>query len=166
MTSPPDARVRPPERPAAPEQPRQPAGAPPPGRVPPRPPDPEAARAASRRVTHFGLLLLATLVVTSLPLPWQAAAVGFAVAAVVVGIRALMAVWRAGLRGAVVPLLGLGIGFSAVMVLSLGTMLALWPLQVELEQCRRDALTISAQDRCQAEYEQSLRDVLERAATP
>ncbi|WP_199424672.1 hypothetical protein [Actinotalea solisilvae] len=140
--------------------------------APPRPPvqparsDPEAVRRASRQVMHFGLLLLGTLVVSPLGLAGQVASLALAVAAVVVGIRALLAVWRAGVRGALVPVLGVGLGFALVLVLSLATMLALWPLQAELQECLGDALTISAREQCQDDFQENLQRMLDDARAP
>ncbi|WP_250448645.1 hypothetical protein, partial [Actinotalea sp. C106] len=129
----------------------------------PRPPvDPEAAREASRQVMHFGLMMLATILAVSLPLPWQAAALAFALGAVVLGIRALRAVWRSGLRGALVAILGFGLGLAALLTLSLVTMLALWPVQMERQSCLRDALTISATTACEDQFQQRLDETLER----
>lgn len=113
----------------------------------------------------FGLLMLATLVTAAMPLPWQAAGLAFAVATVVVGIRALQAAWRAGLR-TLVPLLGVGLAFAMLMSVALGAMLALWPLQVERQDCLRDALTISARETCEADFQESLQERLEQATRP
>lgn len=129
------------------------------GRTVPRP-DPEAARAASRRVLHFSLLLLAGVVTSALPLPWQAASLAFVVAALVVGIRALSAVWRAGLRGLLVPLLAIGLSFTALMSIALASLLALWPVQLERQRCLSSALTIAATQTCQADYQDALEDRL------
>ena len=120
-------------------------------------------RGASRQVTHFGLLVLAALVTSSLPLPWQVAGLVFAVAAIGVGIRALVAVWKAGLRGTLVPVLVVGLVLAGLMSISLTAMLALWPVQVELQDCRRDALTIAAREACEEQYQESLVERLERA---
>lgn len=134
---------------------------------PPRPaPDPEAVRAASRRVLHFGLLMLASLVTASLALPWQAAGLAFALAAVVMGARAMRAVWRAGLRGALVPVLAIGLAFAAMLSASLATMLVLWPVQVERQDCLRDALTISAREACEQQFQDALTERLEQATRP
>ena len=131
---------------------------------PQRPADPEAIRAASRQALHFGLLILATLLTASLTLPWQAAALAFAIAAIVVGVRAIRTVWRAGLRGTLVPVLAVGLALAALMSLSLVTMLVLWPLQVERQDCLRDALTISAREGCETAFQDALTERLERAA--
>ncbi|WP_024287077.1 hypothetical protein [Cellulomonas sp. KRMCY2] len=139
---------------------RQPGG---PDSAPQRPADPEAVRAASRQVMHFGLLILATLLTASLTLPWQAAALAFAIGAIVVGIRAIRTVWRAGMRGTLVPVLAVGLALAALMSLSLVTMLALWPLQVDRQDCLRGALTISVREGCETAFQDALTARLEQA---
>ena len=129
------------------------------GRTTPRP-DPEAARAASRRVLHFALLLLAGVITSALPLPWQAASLGFVVAALVAGVRALSSVWRAGLRGVLVPMLAIGLAFTALMSIALASLLALWPVQLERQQCLAGALTIAATEKCQVDFQTTLEDRL------
>lgn len=119
-------------------------------------PDPELARAAQRLVLHFVLLVLASLVTATLPLPLQVAALVFAVAAVVVGLRALRLVWRPGLRAQLAPLLLFGLAFAGLLTVSLSVMLALWPVQMERQTCMSRALTLGAQEACQARYEESL----------
>lgn len=101
---------------------------------------------------HFGLAMLACLVTSTLPLPWQAGALAFALLAMVMGIRALRSVWVSGARGAMVPALSIGLAFAGVLTLSMVTSLALWPLQMERQDCLRDALTIAAQERCEADF--------------
>ena len=86
------------------------------------------------------------MVTTTLPLPWQAASLVFVVAALVVGIRALRFVWRAGLRGVLVPMLAVGLAFTALLSVSMASLLALWPVQLERQQCLQDALTIASQE--------------------
>ena len=154
-----------PNGPHGPNKPNGPHAQHRPAPAPPNPPDPEDVRRASRRVMDFGLLMLATLVTAAMPLPWQAAGLAFAVATVVVGIRALQAAWRAGLR-TLVPLLGVGLAFAMLMSVALGAMLALWPLQVERQDCLRDALTISARETCEADFQESLQERLEQATRP
>ncbi|MCL3859907.1 hypothetical protein [Actinotalea sp. K2] len=130
---------------------------------PPRPPqDPEAVRAASRMVLHFGLLMLASLVTSSLALPWQVAALGFALAALVQGVRALRAIWRAGVRGVLVPVVASGVALTAVMSLSMLLLLALWPVQMERQDCLGGALTISAREACESRFQESLTEFLEQ----
>jgi hypothetical protein len=104
-------------------------------------------------VGRFGLLVLASLLVNGLDLPWQAAAIGFSVAAVVVGIQAVRAVARARMRTAATVFTSVGVGLAALMVIGQGLALAFWPLQADYQKCRRDALTISAQQQGQVDDE-------------
>ena len=110
--------------------------------------------------------MLASLVTASLPFPWQVGALLFAVVALVIGIRALIAVWRAGVRGALVPVLAAGLFFAAMLSVSLTMMLALWPIQVENQQCLRDAVTISARDACAEQLQDALDERIRQATTP
>jgi len=105
---------------------------------------------------NFGVLMLATLLVSSLPLPWQAAALLFAVAALVEGVRGLRSAWTSGVRGALVPMLVMGIGAASLLTVGTAGMLALWPIQMEHQTCLRDALTIASQEQCENAYQTSL----------
>lgn len=111
---------------------------------------------------HFGLAMLAALVTATLPLPWQAAGLAFAILAIVLGLRALRTVWASGMRGTLVPVLAVGLVFTTLMTVSLGTMLALWPLQLERQDCLRDALTITATEACETQFQQGLTERLEQ----
>lgn len=108
----------------------------------------------------FILLLLATLVMSATALPWQASALVFAVGALVTGVRALRSAVRSGLRGIVLPV-GVGLGVTAVMTLSLLTLVALWPLQAERQDCLRRALTVSAQEACEQQFSETLEERLD-----
>ncbi|QJW37481.1 hypothetical protein [Cellulosimicrobium protaetiae] len=125
-------------------------------------PDPELARAATRRVLHFGLLLLAVIVVSTMPFPWQAVSLALAVGAIVVGIRALLAVWRARVRGALVPALGIGVGLSAMLALQMVSTLVTWDVALAHQQCLDGAITVSAEKRCDVERTQALEETFAR----
>jgi hypothetical protein len=122
--------------------------------------DPEALRSANRLVLHFTLLVLAALLTTTLPLPWQLGSLAFAVAGLVVGLRALRQVWRSGLRQQLAPLLLFGLAFAALMTLSMSVMLAFWPAQVARQECQARAVTIDAREQCELDFQQSLTDRL------
>jgi len=160
---------RPPHPPHQPEghDPRQ-GQRPPQGRPPVLPPDPEAARVASRRVLHFGLLMLATVLTSSLPLPWGAASIAFVLLSLVVGVRALVALRRARVRGVLAPMLTIGLVFSTMLALTTVSMVATWPVQSAREDCLRSALTVSAQARCEKAYQEDLitwqQDLIDRAS--
>lgn len=164
----PDAPPRP-----APEDARPPSGepgrpgpggppAPRPPAAPPEPPpvDPEASRLATRRVLHFGLLLLLVIVLSTLPFPWQLASLAAAVAAVVVGVRALVASWRARVRGALVPALAIGVGLAVMLSFQMVAMLVTWDVAMAHQECLDGAITVSAQDRCESARLQSIEDRL------
>ncbi|MBC7290811.1 MAG: hypothetical protein H5T83_05685 [Actinotalea sp.] len=131
--------------------------------TPQRPPEDPAAYAALRsRLGLFVLLLAASLVVLMLPLPFQAASVVFSVWAVVVGIRAVVGAWRAGIRRAAVPLAAGLVGVALWSTLSMGVQLALWPVLVERQDCLRSALTTSAREACEERYQQQVQERLSR----
>ena len=130
-------------------------------REPPPAPDLQTARTARRLILHFTLLILAALIVASLPLPAQAAALPFAIAGIVVGIRALRVVWRPGLREQLAPLLFLGLGFATLLAVSLAVMLAFWSVQMERQTCLSRALTIGARQDCETRYQESLTERLD-----
>lgn len=123
-------------------------------------PEPAELESATRKVMHFGLLMLASLVMFDRPLPWQAAALALVVAALVVGVRALIAVWRTGMRGVIIPALGVGLLLSGLMASTLTMMLAAWPITVERQECLAGALTISAKEGCESQYSDALQQSL------
>jgi hypothetical protein len=130
------------------------------GRPDPRPEDPAAYEALRRRLGLFLLLLVASLLVLSLPLPFQAASVVFSAWAVVVGARAVVAAWRGGIRRAAVPLAAGLVGIAMWMTLYAGLQLALWPVLQERQDCLREALTTSARGACEDAYQQGIEDRL------
>lgn len=107
---------------------------------------------------HFGLFMLAAILLSVLNLPWKVASLAFLAAAVVTGIRALVTIVRGRVRGSLVPMLVLGLVFAMLFSMTLLATFATWPLQVKQQECLRGALTISAQAECQRELEQGLKD--------
>ncbi len=129
------------------------------------PPDPAGARRLAGLVLRFALLMLASLLVSRLPLPWGAAAPLLTLAALAVGVAALVQGVRARVRASSHVLVGLGLGLGVVVLLQQALVVALWPITVQLQECRDAALTIAADDACQADYERRIRD-LTRLPTP
>jgi hypothetical protein len=122
----------------------------------PLPPiDPDTLRATTRQVLHFGLLMLVTLVTSSLAFPWRVASLFFAVVTIVFGVRALRAVWRARLGGALLPAVAVGLGLTMTMSLSMLGGLAMWDVELDHQRCLDSAITVSAQQECAASYEQA-----------
>jgi hypothetical protein len=118
-------------------------------------------RATSRRILHFGVLLLAAVITSTLPLPWQAASLVFVGGALVVGVRALALAWRGGVRGAVLPMLGLGLASAGLVAVTVLSLLAVWPQQLERQECLAGAVTIAATERCEAQFRRALEERLE-----
>jgi hypothetical protein len=83
-----------------------------------------------------------------------------ALATMVFGVRALVAVRRARLRG---PVLAVTVGATLVaglMMLDVLAALVLWPLPLQAQQCSRDALTISAKNLCDAQFQRGVTERL------
>ena len=127
-------------------------------RPPAPPPDPEDVARASRLIQHFGAFGLAALVTFALPIPWNIASAVFALTATVVGVRALLAARRAQVGGGRVVAVGAGVGVAAVVVLMFVSAAPLLPLQLEYQDCRRAALTVSARATCDAAFQAELRE--------
>lgn len=133
-----------------------------PGPGPQRPPD-AVTQELNRRIGHFAMFMVATLLTMVLPLPWKVGAVVLGIGAVVAGARALATAWRGKVRGAVPALLGAGVAFAGLLVVSQLLLLALWPLEVERQECLRRALTVSAQEACEQQFTESVTERFDRA---
>lgn len=141
---------------------RQIPGPPTPQRVPrpPREVDPELAQLGRRRLLHFASLMLVGLLSSNLPLPWQIIATLAFITALITGVRALITLWKAHVRGAVLPMTAMGLVITGILLASSVTLLALWPLQMERQQCLHRAITVSAQEKCESAFEDGLKDIL------
>lgn len=127
---------------------------------PPREVDPELAQLGRRRLLHFAFLMLLGLLSSNLPLPWQIIATVAFLAALVTGVRALITLWKAHVRGAALPMIVMGLVISGILLASSVTLLALWPLQMERQNCLHRAITVSAQERCETQFEDGLKKLL------
>lgn len=108
---------------------------------------------------HFGLLVLCSLVCSSLRLPWQAAALLFSVAAVVVGVMAVAAVARARTHRGSVVFTAVGVVLAGLLALSQAAALVFWPIQADLQECLDEALTPTAERECRSDYERRIQDL-------
>lgn len=123
----------------------------------PRPPvDPDTARRATRSVMHFGLLMLGSLLTSSLALPWRLVSVVIALAALVVGVRALRRIWRAGLRGFLVVALSAGVVMTFALALTTLAVIPVWEIEMDRQSCLEEAITISATATCESDYKTAL----------
>lgn len=130
------------------DRPSSPVGGP----ASPQQPDPVKAKAAAKQVLLFGVFVLLTLLSTALPLPYQVIGLATVTVSIVVGTRAMIGLWRAGVRGPSVPVLAVGLFFSVLMAGSMTMLLMVWPEQMARQDCLRRALTISAQEQCETDF--------------
>ncbi|MFV0460950.1 MAG: hypothetical protein ACK5MT_19520 [Actinomycetales bacterium] len=98
------------------------------------------------------LLVLAGAVATLLPLPWGLGALGFTLAALVVGSRAMT-------RSAPgTPKWPFALGLLAVTILTMvaGLRMTFYPVQAELERCVDSAITEQARQECTTSMQRTL----------
>lgn len=131
---------------------------------PAREPDPAGVLKAAEQSRVVGVLLLASVLVTALPVPWQLAAGLFALAALVLGVRGLVIAVRARARGSLPTFLGILVAMSAVWSLLVLASLSVLPMLRERQDCLAGALTITAEKQCQREFSQELERTFEAPA--
>lgn len=145
--------------------PHGPAGRParrPGRRTPERPPDPAEVEALARRTGHLMAFLVATLLVTTMRFPVSLAAAGFAIGAVVVGVRAVVLARRAGIRSPALGALSALVALAGLMVLSYASMLLVLPAQAAHVECLRLAVTTSARAECDVQLQRDVEEITER----
>ncbi|MDM7854231.1 hypothetical protein [Cellulomonas alba] len=134
-------------------RPGDPGGA---GAAGPGPGAPDAA--ATARVTRlagtFGMLVVASLLVGTLRLPWRLAAIGFGVLAIVWGVRALTTAARSGFRGGLPVMLGIGVLVAGGWVLLNLVSLVSWDALRANQECSAQALTQTAHQECEQQFRQ------------
>ena len=120
-------------------------------------PEEEKQAAPARHGLVLILLILASVLTFTYPLPFKLAAIAFAIAAIVWSIRYIIAVVRAKQkRNMSLGILG-GL-LSLYLIFSTLSSVVLWPVQSKYEECVRDAITQQAQLSCTTDYQTSLGD--------
>jgi hypothetical protein len=89
-------------------------------------------------------------------LPGPALGAAFALAAVVLGIRALVSVVSAGLQRSLLPVVTIGLAMALLYLVGSLSLIATWPIQQERQDCLARALTVSARDACHADYREAI----------
>jgi hypothetical protein len=112
-----------------------------------------------RLVRHFSVWLVATVVVSLLPLPWRVAMLVFLGGAAWAGVRALVAVGSARIRGGLLPMLTAGLVLTGILLLGALGSLATWPLETARQDCLRGALTRTATAACERDYREGLQEL-------
>lgn len=134
-----------------------------PSRQSPTPPDKEIATTRAL-LRAFMLLLLGTLLGSSFPLPWKVLGLVFGLAALTVGILALVGLVRQ--KAPTLLRISTTVGLVASLFLTLGTGAAvlLWPITERYEECTATALTSKAQRQCEEDL-RNLGGLLEPQST-
>lgn len=105
----------------------------------------------------FGLLMMLTLLLGGLPVPWQVVAPLVGLLSLYYGFRALVRVRRLQWRGMLAPMLIGGLLLTSLTTMSVTTRVTMfWDEQLAYQQCRDNAITIAAKDRCEREYQESI----------
>jgi hypothetical protein len=103
------------------------------------------------------LLILGALLGSNLPLPWKVLGLLFSLAALTVGILAMVALVRQ--KAPALVRMSATVGLVAAFMFTIGTGAAilLWPVTERYEECMATALTSKAQKQC----EEDLRNLSE-----
>lgn len=118
-------------------------------------PEEEKQAAPARHGLVLIMLILASVLTFTYPLPFKLAAIAFAIAAIVWSIRYIVAVVRTQQkRNMSLGILG-GL-LSLYLIVSAMSSVVLWPVQTTYEECVRDAITEQAQLSCTSEYQSGL----------
>jgi hypothetical protein len=125
----------------------------------------EVGRRAASRTRLFGTSLLATLLVSFLPLPWRLSGLAFGMVALWSGVRLLRDLSR--LRRLGRPVGGfvgvwLGIGLCAFVMLGYLSEAVLYPMVSDLDRCQAGAVTHLAADQCQQTFDQRVQEIANR----
>ncbi|MFD1506654.1 cytochrome d ubiquinol oxidase subunit II [Georgenia yuyongxinii] len=128
-------------------------------------PDPPAAAQtdALRWVRRFGVLLLTGMGIGlfTLPWPWPLLSGVLCVLALVAGVVALVKVRVSRIRGAMTPVLAIGLVLAAVLGMASLSQVVLWREYDAYSSCLREALTEQARDACSSRLERLLDERLQ-----
>ena len=114
----------------------------------PSPPSDKDIASTRGLLRVFMLLLLGTLLGTSFPLPWKVLGLVFGLAAVTVGILALVGLVRQKAPTLLRISTTIGLVASLFLTLGAGAAILLWPVTAQYEECMATALTSKAQREC------------------
>lgn len=125
----------------------------------------DRAERAAGHTRLFGACVVATLLVTSLGLPWRLSGLGFGAVAVYAGIRLLVDLSELHRTGHPAPgRVGvvIGIGLTAFMMLVLVGQAALYPLVAEQDHCLATAVTHQDRQQCHQQFDRRQQELLRR----
>lgn len=130
-----------------------------------QPPSEKEIAATRNLLRIFMLLLLGALVSSNFPLPWKVLGLAFSLAALTVGILAMVNIVRH--KASVLVRMSTTVGLVAALMLTIGTGAAiiLWPITERYETCMATALTSKAQRECEEDL-RNLNGLLEPRSLP
>lgn len=102
----------------------------------------------------FGLMMMATLLAGNLPVPWQVIAPVAGIGTLVYGVRALIKVRKLRWPGMLSPHAHRGPD-AHVAQGTTAKRTTYWDEQVAYQECRENAVTIAAQERCEREWDEA-----------
>ena len=117
-----------------------------------------------RGVRLVGVLLVSLVVVSQLPLPFRLAGIAFGVATMAIAVRSLgrlSRLRRAGGRPRGQVTLSAGLGLAGVVTVLLLVDALAYPVAIEHQRCRADAITRTAQAECDSRQQQDAREHFE-----
>ena len=121
-------------------------------------PHPTDVHRLAVRVRTTALLVLVAVLADLLTFPWYLAAAPVALAALVVGGRALAIAARTGQRGSPRAVLGLLLVVAVLSLARPGVALVTWDAESTYAECQAGALTVQAQNSCVADYQRALNE--------
>ncbi len=113
------------------------------------PPSDKELAETRRLLRVFMLLLLGTLLTANFPLPWKVLGLLFGLAALTVGILAMVNLVRQKAPALVRVSTTVGLVASLLLTMATGAAVLLWPLTAQYEECMASALTSKAQRQCE-----------------
>ncbi len=129
-----------------------------------RPPDP-LPTPVTTRVRLFGYSFAGALLFSFLPLPWGMAGCVFAVAALVLGVIAMVAMRRE--RSTLLwAFVIVGFFMAGSLTLNYGVAAILYSEILEYQDCTSSAITIGAEDRCFRQFEEARLERLKELGVP
>lgn len=108
----------------------------------------------------FMLLILGALLGSNLPLPWKVLGLLFSLAALTVGILAMVNLVRQKAPALVRMSATVGLAASFMFTIGTGAAILLWPVTERYEECMATALTSKAQRQCEEDL-RNLSELLE-----
>jgi hypothetical protein len=117
------------------------------------------------RLWLYVVLLIGLVIVSQLPLPFRLAGIVLALGTAWVGIQLLIMIsarYRAGLGGRGWIMVTVGIGLAVVLLLMLVAEAVYYPLVSDLEHCRSQAVTPSAEKACDRATKDRMDDLVDR----